>query len=665
TLRITQPFCTSGNKCSSTITDEPCGTGNICIDGECREDTYPCTNPPGDFGNEDAYISGDAFISGDFESTDWTFKASGSLNACEFRCTSDHGWDESNNRCVPQIQGICSSSRATTHSWRQTSWPSGSEYCQTGIPSASPSYPNQGGSVTWTCQGQFGGSNSGLCTASRNQAQYNVYARLFSNTGTNIGINTGNGQTPITNTNYPESTANYPLNFNAQNTNTYRFRTWNGCSGSTGSVSGSTCGLSRPASNFNGANTIIAVYDQYCGQTTPSGDRVIRGLDFFSSESHNPKNWQFVRSESLSACQWTCQSGYVQSGSTCIPRSMSATLDGPSTVYIQERQNTVSAQFIGRYTYDSDVFVNYRLVRQTGNINNPSSWHNLLVQGNEVTSSNYVGTNMELARTITFEGPPQNYVVRAQHKFSDQTWTNQAMGVEVLCAGSLVWNEELNMCTQCNSGPCCDLSTGNFRDSNYVCHEAPLFCSGAGSPGTCSYTIPTTYCPGNANSCSGNLVDEVYSVESGFVCENNEFIEVSNSSYAEYDVFCANNGQFTELYFSCDGSGNINYALYHNDTTTCSDEEFCWVETNSCEYRCGINPGDDCQRVFDRSNNFLMSQYISSTYDGLGDDDWCVAVIPQLYDFGSQIKSNACCPVLEQFGMINYRTSPDNVEIFG
>jgi len=38
-------------------------------------------------------------------------------------------------------------------------------YCHTGIPDNSPAFPLSGQSVTWTCLGQNGGSNSDLCTA--------------------------------------------------------------------------------------------------------------------------------------------------------------------------------------------------------------------------------------------------------------------------------------------------------------------------------------------------------------------------------------------------------------------------------------------------------------------------------------------------------------------
>ena len=67
---------------------------------------------------------------------------------------------------APIINGACGD-RNTTYAYTVTGWPTGSTYCTTGTPSASPSFPGLGTSVTWHCDGVNGGTESPTCTATR------------------------------------------------------------------------------------------------------------------------------------------------------------------------------------------------------------------------------------------------------------------------------------------------------------------------------------------------------------------------------------------------------------------------------------------------------------------------------------------------------------------
>ena len=67
--------------------------------------------------------------------------------------------------------GLCGT-RSTTYPVGTTGYPSGSAYCEPGIPTSTPSFPPPGGSVSWYCVN--GGLSSGLCTASLEVQTFNV-----------------------------------------------------------------------------------------------------------------------------------------------------------------------------------------------------------------------------------------------------------------------------------------------------------------------------------------------------------------------------------------------------------------------------------------------------------------------------------------------------------
>ncbi|MCX6702061.1 MAG: hypothetical protein NTX96_02625 [Candidatus Zambryskibacteria bacterium] len=70
------------------------------------------------------------------------------------------------------ITGVCGSANK---SYPQGSSSYGSDtYCSAGTPSSSPAFPAPGASVTWTCLGSNGGSDSPLCTATLIQTTYSV-----------------------------------------------------------------------------------------------------------------------------------------------------------------------------------------------------------------------------------------------------------------------------------------------------------------------------------------------------------------------------------------------------------------------------------------------------------------------------------------------------------
>lgn len=69
------------------------------------------------------------------------------------------------------VNGACGSANKT---YLNTDTSYGTDtYCTSGTPSSSPAFPAVGASVTWTCNGSNGGSNSGTCTATRAAATIN------------------------------------------------------------------------------------------------------------------------------------------------------------------------------------------------------------------------------------------------------------------------------------------------------------------------------------------------------------------------------------------------------------------------------------------------------------------------------------------------------------
>lgn len=71
------------------------------------------------------------------------------------------------------VAGVCGTANKTYDS-TATSY-GADTYCSTGSPSSSPSFPAAGASVTWSCNGVYGGSSSPICTASRLNTMQTVY----------------------------------------------------------------------------------------------------------------------------------------------------------------------------------------------------------------------------------------------------------------------------------------------------------------------------------------------------------------------------------------------------------------------------------------------------------------------------------------------------------
>jgi len=71
------------------------------------------------------------------------------------------------------ITGVCGT-RNTTYPAGTSGYPGGSTYCSAGTPSSQPTFPAPGNSVTWVCNGSYGGGNSPTCTATLIQTTHNV-----------------------------------------------------------------------------------------------------------------------------------------------------------------------------------------------------------------------------------------------------------------------------------------------------------------------------------------------------------------------------------------------------------------------------------------------------------------------------------------------------------
>ncbi len=96
--------------------------------------------------------------------TTTSYFVTGSTTQCRYKCASAYTWNGSS--CVEIISGQCSSTRAKSHPYNQSTWDGGSTYCSAGNPTWNATFPNQGQSVSWKCNGLNGGSQSGNCTAS-------------------------------------------------------------------------------------------------------------------------------------------------------------------------------------------------------------------------------------------------------------------------------------------------------------------------------------------------------------------------------------------------------------------------------------------------------------------------------------------------------------------
>ena len=84
---------------------------------------------------------------------------------CEAIC--DNGYYRFNQTCVPGTEyfGVCGD-RNTIFNYSENDWPIDSEYCATGLNNLSPSFPDQGSTVTWDCLGNPVNQKES-CSASR------------------------------------------------------------------------------------------------------------------------------------------------------------------------------------------------------------------------------------------------------------------------------------------------------------------------------------------------------------------------------------------------------------------------------------------------------------------------------------------------------------------
>jgi prepilin-type N-terminal cleavage/methylation domain-containing protein len=133
-----------------------------------------------------------------------TFCSSGSSNpssigfpsegsSVSWTCSGSNGGSNSGtctaSRSSTPVNGVCGSA-VRTFAYNETSYGSYVQ-CTSGT-STNATFPNQGSSVSWTCSGSNGGSNSGTCTASRDVLPISQYC------GTTISYNssaTVNGNT--------------------------------------------------------------------------------------------------------------------------------------------------------------------------------------------------------------------------------------------------------------------------------------------------------------------------------------------------------------------------------------------------------------------------------------------------------------------------------------
>jgi prepilin-type N-terminal cleavage/methylation domain-containing protein len=85
----------------------------------------------------------------------WSWNCTGAYTGGDASCTASL-----------KVDGACGN-RAATYPYTQSDWTTSTSYCSTGTESDSPSFPNLGYSVSWSCSGSNGGIDANNCTATR------------------------------------------------------------------------------------------------------------------------------------------------------------------------------------------------------------------------------------------------------------------------------------------------------------------------------------------------------------------------------------------------------------------------------------------------------------------------------------------------------------------
>ena len=267
----------------------------------------------------------------------------------------------------------------------------------------------------------------------------------------------------------------------------------------------------------------------------------------------------------------------------------------------------------------------------------------------------------------------------------------------------------LEVVVACASGdPCCD-NEDNYHSSDMIC-AAELGCDD-GNPQGCALEGTVTYCSGTSAACSGTTEDVVWNADAGSVCMNDDLgslfeegavrtreeiesfvMEELTSSSVISDInegvaaadfsgpYCSSSRERSVDFYACDGDGGVDETVYH--TALFDTSLNVSGATNPLDYFCNP-PGSDvatnveddyvkqagidlsvgsywCYNQFEPSSSSLMSSYTSSVYDS---DEWCVSkfLLFRPDDSGSA----ATCP-FSILGENNiYHSSYEYVSIYG
>ncbi len=140
-------------------------SANLIVDGVCG-------SAAGAYGSGATGYNG-AYCNAGSPNATPAFPAAG--NSTSWTCLGSNGGNNSAicvaTRNASPVNGACGTANKT-YLYSDSSYGSDT-YCSAGNPTATPAFPTQGSSVTWSCSGINGGSNSGTCTASRNLAPVN------------------------------------------------------------------------------------------------------------------------------------------------------------------------------------------------------------------------------------------------------------------------------------------------------------------------------------------------------------------------------------------------------------------------------------------------------------------------------------------------------------
>lgn len=298
--------------------------------------------------------------------TDWECTISGDPTPEPCYATRD-------NSPIP----TCNTTRAKTYAWDATGW-AGTSFCVNGtVINPIPEFPSHGQTKTWKCLGLNGISESGNCTANRENPPA---CTCSSNANLNYSYLTAAPIAPLCNAGTPTGTTIFP----------------SGAYGNSSFISW-TCDntAATPCLGISGNCEAQRGAPQLCDCGTADGGTVSASPNGVAACSNGDKS-----NEQSNSAGWTWDCGTTNdndgTGGICIANHpddqcsascVKVDIDAPSTVYLKKGGNKIKAQ-----------------VRVTGTVENGASCTITLLSGSAVIDSVDTTLNGNSTLEIELEG---------------------------------------------------------------------------------------------------------------------------------------------------------------------------------------------------------------------------------------------------------------------